>query len=73
MGFINKLKETADNVKDKATNFAEEKQLGDKLSGAKDSVFKALGDAKKSIKDQRDESNALKQPLEGAYIRKLLI
>lgn len=69
MGFINKLKETADNVKDKATNFAEEKQLGDKLSGAKDSVFKALGDAKKSIKDQRDESNALKQPLEGAYIR----
>lgn len=69
MGFMNKLKETADNVREKATDFAEEKQLGNKLGSAKDSVVKAFGDAKTSIKEQKEESNALKQPLEGAIIR----
>lgn len=69
MGFMDKLKETAGNIKDKASNFAEENQLGEKFGSAKESMSKAFGDAKESIKAQKEESNALKQPLEGAYIR----
>ena len=69
MGFMDKLKEKAENVRDKAADFAEEKQLANKLGNAKDSIVKAIDDTKTSIKEQKEESNALKQPLEGAYIR----
>lgn len=69
MGFMDKLKEKAENVRDKAVDFAEEKQLANKLGSAKDSIVKAIDDTKTSIKEQKEESNALKQPVEGAYIR----
>ena len=69
MGFMDKLKEKAENVRDKAADFAEEKQLANKLGNAKDSIVKAIDDTKTSIKEQKEESNALKKPLEGAYIR----
>lgn len=69
MGFMDKLKETAGGIKDKASNFAEEKQLGEKFGAAKESMSKAFGDTKDAIKAQKEENNALKQPLEGAYIR----
>lgn len=69
MAFFDKLKETAGNVKEKATSFAEEKKLGEKFGEAKDSMKKAFGEAKESMKEQKAESDALKQPLEGAIIR----
>jgi hypothetical protein len=69
MAFFDKLKETASNAKEKATSFAEEKQLGEKFGDAKGSVLKAFGDVKDSLKEQRNESNLLKQPLEGSYRR----
>ena len=49
--------------------FAEENQLNDKFNEAKNSVTKAFDEAKESIKEQRAENDALKQPLEGSYIR----
>ena len=69
MAFFDKLKETANSVKEKATTFAEENQLSDKLNEAKNSVTKAFDDAKESIKEQREENDTLKQPLEGSYAR----
>ena len=50
MGFMDKLKEKAENVRDKAVDFAEEKQLANKLGSAKDSIVKAIDDTKTSIK-----------------------
>lgn len=44
-------------------------KLKETAGSAKDSMKKAIGEAKENIKEQREESNALKQPLEGAYIR----
>ena len=44
-------------------------KLKETAGSAKDSMKKALGEAKETIKEQKKESNALKQPLEGAYIR----
>ena len=69
MAFFDKLKETAGNAKEKATSFAEEKKLGEKFGDAKDSMKKAFGEAKESMKAQKEESDALKQPVEGAIIR----
>lgn len=80
MGFMDKVKSTAGSmkdkavsaagsVKDKATTFAEEKKIGEVLANAKDGVVKAVNDSKENMKAYKEETNALKAPLEGAYIR----
>lgn len=69
MGFMDKVKNTATLMKDKATLFAEEKNLNEKLSNAKDSMKKAIGDSKEKMQAYKSESKDLKKPLDGAYIR----
>ena len=63
MALFDKLKETANSVKDKATNFAEEKQLAEKLGNAKDSVKKTLDDSSGSFKEFQKQNKELKQAL----------
>lgn len=69
MALFDKLKETANSVKDKASNFAEEKQLAEKLGNAKDSVKKTLDEDTGSFKEFQKENQKLKQALEGALAR----
>lgn len=69
MGFFDKVKETATAAKDKATSFAEEKNLAEKLNNAKDSVKKSIDDSTSQIKAMNAESKEMKKPLEGAIIR----
>lgn len=69
MAFLDKLKETANTVKDKASNFAEEQQLSEKLSNAKESVKKSWDEGTAAIKESNRENKELKQALEGAIIR----
>ena len=69
MSFMDKIKETANSVKEKATNFAEEQQLNDKLSSVTESVKKSFGESTESFKDYTREGKELKKPLEGAIIR----
>lgn len=69
MALFDKLKETANSVKDKATNFAEEKQLAEKLGTAKNSVKKTLDESASSFKEFQKENKELKQALEGALAR----
>ncbi len=69
MALFDKLKETANSVKDKASNFAEEKQLAEKLGSAKDSVKKTLDEGTGSFKEFQKENQKLKQALEGALAR----
>lgn len=69
MGFMDKLKETASTVKDKVSTFAEEQQLADKLSSAKDSVKKSWDESTAAIKESNKENKELKQALEGSLIR----
>ena len=52
MALFDKLKETANSVKDKATNFAEEKQLVEKLGTAKNSVKKTLEIGRASCRER---------------------
>lgn len=69
MALFDKLKETANSVKDKASSFAEEKQLVEKLENAKDSVKKSLDESTSSFKEYQKENKELKQALEGAIAR----
>lgn len=69
MGVFDKIKDTASQAKDAAAKFAEEKQIGEKLSGAKDSIKKAIDDTSASIKASNEEAKELKKPLEGAIER----
>lgn len=80
MGFMDKVKSTAESMKDKAVStagsmkekavsFAEEKKIGEALSNAKNEMVKAVNESKESMKAYKEETNALKAPLEGAYIR----
>ena len=69
MGFMDMVKTTTNNIKDKAVNFAEDKKLGEKFANVKDGVKKAVSDGSANMKAYKEESKALKQPLEGAYIR----
>lgn len=69
MAFLNKLMETANTVKDKATNFAEEKQLAEKLGNVKESVKKTWDENTSAIKENSKENKELKQALDGAIKR----
>ncbi len=69
MALFDKIKETAGSVKDKAAAFAEEKQLGEKLGNAKDSMKKAWDESTENMRENSRENKELKQPLEGAIIR----
>lgn len=69
MALFDKLKETANSVKDKATNFAEEKQLAEKIGTAKDSAKRTLDESTSSFKEYQKENKVLKQALEGALAR----
>lgn len=69
MGIFDKVKETANQAKDAAVKFADEKNIGEKLGDATGSLKKALDDTASSIKANNEESKKLKQPLEGALIR----
>lgn len=69
MALFDKLKETANSVKDKASSFAEEKQLTEKLGNAKDSVKRTLDESTSSFKEYQKENKELKQALEGALAR----
>ena len=65
MALFDKLKETANSVRDKASSFAEEKQLTEKLGNAKDSVKRTLDESTSSFKEYQKENKELKQALEG--------
>lgn len=69
MALFDKLKETANTVKGKATDFAEEKKLGEKLTGIKDSVKQSIDQNTEAFKQANAENKELKQALEGAIIR----
>ncbi len=69
MGIFDKVKDTANQAKDTAAKFADEKGIGEKIGGAAESLKKALDDTTSSIKANNEESKKLKQPLEGALIR----
>ena len=69
MALFDKVKEMAGNVKEKATSFAEEKQLNEKFSGAKDSLKKTWDESTAAMKANSQENKELKQALEGAIIR----
>lgn len=69
MGFMDMVKTTTNNIKDKAVNFAEDKKLGEKFANVKDGVKKAVSDSSANMNAYREEAKTLKQPLEGAYIR----
>lgn len=69
MAFLDKLKETANMAKEKATSFAEEKQLAEKLGSAKDSMKEAWDKSSEAIKENHRENKELQQPLEGSIIR----
>lgn len=69
MGLFDKIKDTANQAKDKASQFAEKKGIAEKISNATDSAKKAFDDTATAMKAQKEESNELKKPLEGAIAR----
>lgn len=69
MALFDKIKQAAVSAKDKVADFAEEKQLGEKFANAKDSMKKTWDESTAAIKASNEENKALKQPLEGAFIR----
>lgn len=69
MAFFDKLKDTANQAKNAATRFAEEKGISEKVSGATTSIKKMCDDTASSLKSYKDESAELKKSLEGAIAR----
>ena len=69
MALFDKLKQAASTAKEKATDFVEEKKIGEKLSDIKDNVQKSWDESSAAMKANSEENKALKQPLEGAIIR----
>lgn len=69
MGLMDKVKNTATNFKDKATSFAQERNLGEKLKNAKTGIKNVYDESKEKIQSYKTETKDLKKPLEGAYIR----
>lgn len=69
MGIFDKIKETAGQAKEKASKFAEEKQIAEKLGNVKESVKKTYNETASSIKASNAEAKELKKPLEGALER----
>jgi len=69
MALFDKIKQAASTAKEKAENFAEEKQLGEKFSNMKDGIKKSWDESTATMKANSDENKALKQPLEGAIVR----
>lgn len=69
MAFFDKVKQAATAAKEKASDFVEEKQLGEKFADIKDNVKKSWDESTAAIKANSDENKALKQPLDGAIIR----
>ena len=65
MGLFDKLKETANTVKDKVSDM----ELGDKFNEIKDSAKKKWDDSTAAMKAANEESKEMKKPLEGAIIR----
>lgn len=66
---LNKIRDTANQAKDAATKFADEKGISDKVSEAAAGIKKAYDDTAASMKAYNDEAKELKKPLEGAIAR----
>lgn len=69
MSIMDKLKQTASNAKEKASDFAEKKQISEKLGGVKDSIKKSFDEGSAAMKAYNEESKEMKKPLEGAIER----
>jgi hypothetical protein len=69
MGLFDKIKDTASQAKDKATHFAEEKGIAEKMGNIAESAKKAIDDTSASMKAHKEESDRLKKPLDGALAR----
>ena len=69
MGLFDKIKDTAGQAKEKASQFAEEKKLGEKFSNVTSGIKKSIDDASASMKQAKAEADELKKPLEGAIAR----
>lgn len=69
VALFDKIKQTASAAKEKVTEFAEEKQLGEKFAQAKENAKKSWDESTAAMKANSEENKALKQPLEGAIIR----
>lgn len=66
---FDKIKDSANQAKDAATRFADEKGVSDKISGAAAGIKKAYDDTAASMKAHNEESKELKKPLDGAIAR----
>lgn len=69
MGLFDKIKDTANQAKDTAAKFADEKGISEKVASAASSLKKAYDDTAASMKAHKEESAELKKPLEGAIAR----
>ena len=69
MALFEKIKSAATSAKEKVSGFAEEKHLGEKFAGAKESIKKSWEESTAQMKANSEENKSLKQPLEGAIIR----
>lgn len=69
MALFDKIKQAASTAKEKVSDFAEEKKIGEKFSDIKNNVKKSWDESSAAMKANSDENKALKQPLEGALIR----
>ena len=69
MALFDKIKQAASTAKDKVSDFAEDKKLGEKFSEMKDGVKKTWDESTAAMKATNEENKALKQPLDGAIIR----
>ena len=69
MGLFDKVKTVANQAKDNAVKFAEEKQITDKLEKATEGIKKTINETSATIKANNEEAKELKKPLEGAIIR----
>lgn len=69
MGLFDKVKDTANQAKDAATKFVNEKEIGERVGDATGAIKKSFDGMTSSIKDYNEEAKKLKQPLEGALVR----
>ena len=69
MALFDKVKQAASAAKEKVTDFAEEKKIGEKLTDVKDNIKKSWDESNAAMKAVKEENEALRQPLEGAIIR----
>lgn len=65
MGFFDKLKDTANQAKDAATKFAEDKGISEKFENAKTLFKESVEESKAKAQAHKEAANEAKKPLDG--------